>query len=240
MGELQNGTRALIVIGAGGLGTEYTWVAESMNAAASSEGRIVPWRMVGYCDDDPSKRGSVIGRFSVHGDVAATAAVFGGQEVAFAVAVGKNATRERLVQQAVAAGWQPATLVHPSVVVAPNAQLGAGSYVAPGCVIFPNAVIGEHVIVNTHASVGHDVVLEDFVQVCPGGRISGGCRLGRRAFVGSNATVTPGVVVGADAVVGANSCAVFRVSAGRTVMGTPAIPVMSQSGRTGATRKESR
>jgi acetyltransferase-like isoleucine patch superfamily enzyme len=82
--------------------------------------------------------------------------------------------------------------------------------------------VGNHVIINTHVSVGHDSVLEDYSQICPGARISEGCRIGRQAFLGSNASLTPGVAVGCGAVVGANSHAVRTVPPGVTVVGCPA------------------
>jgi acetyltransferase-like isoleucine patch superfamily enzyme len=71
-------------------------------------------------------------------------------------------------------------------------------------------------------SLGHDSVLEDYSQICPGARISGGCRIGKQAFLGSNASLTPGVAVGYGAVVGANSHAVRTVRPGLTVVGCPA------------------
>jgi acetyltransferase-like isoleucine patch superfamily enzyme len=101
-------------------------------------------------------------------------------------------------------------------------MIGAGTYIAPGCVVCPRAHVGNHVVINTHVSVGHDSVLEDYSQICPGARISGGCRIGKYAFLGSNASLTPGVAVGCGAVVGANSHAVRTVAPGVTVIGCPA------------------
>ncbi len=214
---------ALVIIGAGGMGSEFVWVAEEMNAAAVRDGAAcLPWQILGYADDAPEKRGRKLGPYLVHGTIAETAALFSGQSVSFGVAIGNNQTREKLARAAEAAGWNPATLVHPSVIAAKDARIGAGTYIAPGCVVCPRAEVGKYVIVNTHVSVGHDSVLEDYAQACPGTRISGGCRAGRRAFLGSNSSLTPGVLVGEDAVVGANSHAVRNVAAGVTVAGCPA------------------
>jgi sugar O-acyltransferase (sialic acid O-acetyltransferase NeuD family) len=194
-----------------------------MNAAADRDGAAQrPWQILGYADDASEKRGKRIGRHLVHGTIKETAEKFAGQDVAFAVAVGDNYTRETLAHAAEAAGWCPATLVHPSVILAEDARIGAGTYIAPGCVVCPTAQVGNYVIINTHVSVGHDSVLEDYSQICPGVRISGGCRIGIRAFLGSNASLTPLVAVGDDAVVGANSHAVRKVAPGVTVVGCPA------------------
>lgn len=220
---LNSQTRTLVVVGAGGLGTEFTWVAQEINAAAERNGAArQPWQILGYTDDAAEKRGKQLGRYLVHGTIKETAEKLAGQDVAFAVAVGDNYTRETLARAAEAAGWCPATLVHPSVILADDARIGAGTYIAPGCVICPSAQVGNHVVINTHVSVGHDSVLEDYSQICPGARISGGCRIGKHAFLGSNASLTPGVAVGCGAVVGANSHAVRTVAPGMTVIGCPA------------------
>ena len=236
---LNSQTRTLVIVGAGGLGTEYTWVAEGMNAAAERDGAARrPWQILGYADDAPEKRGTSLGRYLVYGTIRETAEKLAGQDVAFAVAVGDNYTRETLVRAAEAAGWGPATLVHPSVIVADDAMIGAGAYIAPGCVICPRARVGNYVIVNTHVSVGHDSILEDYAQACPGARISGGCHVGKHAFLGSNASLTPGVAVGDGAVVGANSHAVRRVAPGVTVIGCPAIAVGTYHNKTKWSRQK--
>jgi sugar O-acyltransferase (sialic acid O-acetyltransferase NeuD family) len=214
--------KALMIVGAGGLGTEFAWVAEEMIAAAALKGVCQPWQIVGFTDDSPEKRGKRVGRYLVYGTIKDAAGDFAGQDVVFAVAVGDNCARETLVRSAKDAGWSPATLVHPSVILAEDARVGAGTYVAPGCVICPGAHVGNYVIINTHVSVGHDSVIDDYAQICPGARISGGCRVARQAFLGSNASLRPGIAVGDGAAVGANSYAVRDVAAGVTVVGCPA------------------
>lgn len=210
------GNAELVIIGAGGLGMEYAWVAGEMNPR---------WRLAGFVDDAADKKGQSFGGCTVLGTIEEAAAGFAGKAIYFGVAVGRNATREKLAQRALAAGWLPATLIHPSVIIAGNAHIGVGSYVAPGCVICPQAQVGDYVIVNTHVSVGHHSVLGDYSQICPGARVSGACRVGRHAFLGSNASLNPGVKVGDGGVVGANSHAIRSVAAGATVLGVPAMAI---------------
>jgi sugar O-acyltransferase (sialic acid O-acetyltransferase NeuD family) len=220
---LNNAPRLLVIVGSGGLGTEFTWVANEMNTMAAVNGVAGrPWQILGYADDAPEKRGQQNGGYPVHGTIQETAEKFLGQNIAFAVAVGDNQARKRLAIAAEAFGWHPAALVHPSVILAGDVTIGAGTYIAPGCVVCPRAQVGNYVIVNTHVSLGHDSVVEDFSQICPGARVSGGCHLGKGAFLGSNSSLTPGVTVGDEAVVGANSHAVRKVRAGSTVVGCPA------------------
>src|ERR1035438_5307028 len=207
--------KPLVIVGAGGLGTEMVWAAEETNRGAVRSGSPQPWwSVLGYADSDLAKRGYRIGTYIVHGTVEETAAKFEGKETWFLCGVGDNYAGEKMVRAAEAVGWKPATLIHPSAIISPDARIGAGSYIAPGCVVSSRAQVGSHVIVNFHVSVGHDGILADYVQISPGARVSGRCYVGKCAFVGSNASLTPGVVVGDGAVVGANSQVVRNVSEG--------------------------
>jgi sugar O-acyltransferase (sialic acid O-acetyltransferase NeuD family) len=218
--------RKLLIAGAGGLGTEYVWVAEEMNhAAMGAGGGKAVWEILGFTDDAPHKKNTTIAGYLVHGTIQETFAKFGRDGIGFAAAIGVNTIRKRVAHAAEALGWAPQTLVHPSVIVAADARIEAGSYLAPGVVVCPGARVGMHVIINTHVSVGHDSTLGDFVQVCPGARVSGGCRVEQCGFLGSNATLAPRTVVGEGAVVGANSLVIREVAPGITVLGCPALAV---------------
>jgi sugar O-acyltransferase (sialic acid O-acetyltransferase NeuD family) len=218
--------KKLLIVGAGGLGTEYAWVAEEMNhAALRTAGGAAVWEILGFTDDDPGKKGTHLAGYLVHGTVQQAFEKFGKNQVAYVVAIGNNKARRNAAQAAEALGWTAGTLIHPSAIVAGSARVGPGSYLGPGTVVCPNASLGKHVIINTHVSVGHDSVIEDFAQICPGVRVSGGCRVGAHGFVGSNASLAPGVLVGESAVVGANSLAIRKVAPGTTVLGCPALVV---------------
>jgi len=216
----------LLIIGAGGLGTEYSWVAEEMNRVAMNGQQGEPlWELLGYTDDDPQKKGQSIRGHVVHGSINEAALKFAGLEIGFMVSIGDNRSRERIKTEAESLGWIPKILIHPSVIVATGAEIGAGSYIAPGVVVCPGARIGRFAIINTHVSVGHDSTIEDFAQICPGARVSGGCLVGKGGFVGSNACLGPKSVVGERAIVGANSFVLRSVAPGATVIGCPAITV---------------
>ncbi len=219
-------TRKLLIVGAGGLGKEYCWVAGEMNRAARVTVSAGPlWEIVGFVDEDLRKRNQVIGGYPVHGSFDEASNKFAGTSLCFAVAIGDNEAREQAVSKAIELGWTPVTLAHPSAVLSEDAGIEEGVYIAPGVVVCPSARIGRFVIVNTHASIGHDSTLEDYVQVCPGARVSGGCRIEKGGFIGSNASLGPKAVVGARAVVGANSFVIRRVAPGTTVLGCPAVSI---------------
>jgi sugar O-acyltransferase (sialic acid O-acetyltransferase NeuD family) len=149
----------------------------------------------------------------------------------FAVAIGNphGRVRLRLHDFLVEAGLEPVTIVHPTAWIAPGVELGAGCQVMAGAVIQPEARLGRQVIVNTRASVDHEDVLEDGVEIAPGATLCGSVRVGVNGWICAGAVVKPFVTIGADAVVGAGAAVIRDVPAGATVVGVPARVIRSRT-----------
>jgi sugar O-acyltransferase (sialic acid O-acetyltransferase NeuD family) len=215
-------TQDLIIVGAGGLAAEGLWVAEAVNQFLMAAGRPALWNILGCCVYDPSLYAAEILSYRVLGtpwDVSRSRA---GDLLHYTCCIGDNRIREQEVGVAESFGWRPVTLIHPSCQIAPNAVIGPGTYVAAGAVVCTNTKVGSHVVINNHVSVGHDSIMGDFSQACPGSRISGKCKVGRSAFLGTNSTLLPGVALGDRSVLGANSVALDSVEPDVTAVGIPA------------------
>jgi acetyltransferase EpsM len=89
-------------------------------------------------------------------------------------------------------------------------------------VLSPFVEIASHVIVNFNCSITHNVKLDDFSQVAPGGGVMGFGALKTGAFVASNGIVAPGVTIGRWATLGACSFAMRDLEDGVTAIGIPA------------------
>lgn len=212
--------KKIVIMGAGGFGSEAIWVLEEMNKICMASD---PWEILGYVDDDMFKNGKTFYDYITLGSPEKVAERYRDQDLYYYCAIGKNAIRFSVSQRLDSLGWKAATLVHPSVIFARNVSIGEGTYIGAGSVVCPNATIGKHVIINTRVAVGHDSVLGDFSQACPGAQINGFCRIGNNAFIGSNASILPEKSVGENATVGANSQVVRSVKNGSTVNGVPAV-----------------
>jgi sugar O-acyltransferase (sialic acid O-acetyltransferase NeuD family) len=207
--------RSLIVVGAGRFAQEVIWAARNSNAVHPD------YDILGYCDDDPAKKGDVFYGYPVLGtpeEVDKTLSV----KPCFVCAIGENQDRARVVQRVLALDWIPATIIDPSVIVAEGVVVGDGTYVGAGSILSPYANIGNHVIINHHCSIGHYSILEDFVQVSPGGRVSGGSILREGASLGSNAVVAPRRTVGRYATLSACSFAMTNIPDNALAVGIPA------------------
>ena len=212
----------VVVMSAGGFGTEAVWVLEEMNKM-NQKGKS--WNIIGYADDQGAKKNMIFYDYKALGTPEEVAADYIGQEMWYFCAIGNNEIRRRVSNRLNHLGWQAATLIHPSVIMAKNIHIGQGSYIGAGSILCPNAVIEEHVLINTRVAVGHDVVFENFSQACPGSQINGSCKIGEGAIIGSNASIFPGKSVGSWSTVGGNSQVIRSVKSGTTVNGVPAMVI---------------
>jgi sugar O-acyltransferase (sialic acid O-acetyltransferase NeuD family) len=140
-------------------------------------------------------------------------------------ATGDAVARRRIAEKVVANGGRLATVVHAAAIVSPSAVIGAGTMLMAGSIVAADARIGRFCIVNTGATIDHDDVLEDGVNVSPGAHLAGFITCREDAFIGIGAAIIQGVTIGRGAVVGAGAAVIRDVADGATVVGTPARPL---------------
>jgi sugar O-acyltransferase (sialic acid O-acetyltransferase NeuD family) len=151
-------------------------------------------------------------------------------EMPFAIGIGDNAVREKVARQ-FADRVTFATLIHPSATfgIGQREAIAArqGVIVGAGVRFTNNIQVGDFAIFNLNATIGHDCIVEDFVNISPGAAISGNVHLGTRCWIGTGATVNQGtndarLSVGADTVVGSGAAVVKDCDAGAVYVGIPA------------------
>lgn len=149
------------------------------------------------------------------------------KEIGFSVAIGNPHGRDRLRihDMLINEGLSPVTLFHPAASVAKTAIMGPGAQIMAGAVIGEETILGMECIINTKASVDHECILEDGVELAPGATVCGSVRIGVNAWVCAGATVLPWLKIGADAVIGAGAVVTRDVPEGVTVIGIPARPI---------------
>ena len=209
--------KPLVVIGSGDYAQEVLWVVDEINAAAPT------WEFLGFVDPaKPERKGQyhydrpILGGFEDADDLP--------RGVFFACGIGTPAPRRKECARAEERGWQPATLIHPTVIAARHVEVGPGTIIAACTVLAPHARIGRHCAINLDVTLGHNSSLGDYCVLSPGARINGHVVLGEGVYVGSNATVYQGRRVGDGASVGANSFLLTNLEAGRSAIGVPAKP----------------
>ncbi|MBI5425337.1 MAG: NeuD/PglB/VioB family sugar acetyltransferase [Opitutae bacterium] len=200
--------KSLVVIGAGGFSAEVVDAAE-----------LAGWTVTALYDDDESARGRVVMGRPCLGPISHFEL---GAQGTYIMAIGANDVRLRIAARLGAAGHRAVAVIDPRSAVSRSAEIGAGAYIAAGAFVGPQVQVGQHVIVNVGVSVGHDAVIGDFSQLCPGARVSGFAVLGEGAFMGSNAVLGPRGNMGEWSLLGAASFANRAVAARVLAVGVPA------------------
>lgn len=103
-----------------------------------------------------------------------------------------------------------------------------GNVIEEGCNIMQNVVltndikVGKGTIINQISSIGHDVSVGDFCEICPNVSVSGNCIIGEMTFIGTGAIVLPKVVIGKNVIIGAGSVVTKDIPDNCLAVGTPA------------------
>lgn len=179
--------------------------------------------VAGFLDDDPAKWGQSIRQRPVLGGV--DGLVEWSQRLGVTGAIGavaSNAQRRAWIHLIRQAGLLPVNAIHPTAHLAPDVTLGVGICICPGVIVMPGARLGDAVTLYTAATVDHDCVLADGVNLSPGVHTAGRVQLEQDVFVGIGAVFIPDVRVGAGATVGAGAVVIRNVVAGDVVAGVPA------------------
>lgn len=176
----------------------------------------------GCFDDDASLHGREFCGITVKGPVMALASQRPPVDGVI-VAIGDNATRQRIGRFVLDAGYALATAIHPSAIVAAAATIGAGTVLMAAVVIQPGAVLGQNVIVNTAATIDHDCVLGDGAHLAPGVHLAGSVRIGARTMLGVGTVVIPNRLIGDDCLIGAGSVVVRDIPSRTVAFGAPAV-----------------
>ena len=196
--------KKIVIIGAGGHGRVVADIA-----------RLNGYDDILFLDDDPANK-----KLKIAGPVSEYNNFLEGYD--FFVAIGNNATREKLTKIIDKAGANIVTLVHPAAVVCENVKMGRGCVVMACAVINTDAIIGEGVIVNTCSSVDHDCEIGDFTHVSVGAHVSGTVKTGKRVFLCAGATVANNLGIVDDCVIGAGAVVVKDIEKSGLYVGVPA------------------
>ena len=148
----------------------------------------------------------------------------------FAIGIGDNHVREGVARRH-AGRRRFRTLIHPSATFGRDQreriEERSGVIVCAG-VRFTNAIeVGDFCIFNLNATVGHDVVVEEFVNVAPGVAISGNVHLERGVMVGTGAAINQGtpaakLTVGANTQIGSGAVVTKDCDPDAVYVGIPA------------------
>lgn len=213
---MNNSSRKLLLVGAGGLAREAAEAVRATNAVSAT------WDLLGFLDDDPAKQGLTFGGIPVLGPVEA---VHDHPNALVLMCPGRpdNYVARRLLADRLDLDAERyATVIHPTATLGTTCEVGLGSVVLAHVDLTADVTIGRHVVVMPQVVLTHDVTVDDFATIASGVRLGGACHVGRGAYLGSGACLREGIAVGEWALVGMGSVVTRDVPAKRVWFGVPA------------------
>lgn len=147
----------------------------------------------------------------------------------FAIGIGDNTLR-RTISERYLNQLKFSNLLHPSASFG-RAQLAAfaarkGVIVCAGVCFTNNIHVGDFSIFNLNATVGHDAIIEEFVNISPGANISGNVHIEAGCWIGTGAVINQGnaeskLRIGANTVIGSGSVVVKHCERDTVYVGVP-------------------
>ena len=208
----------LVIIGASGFGREVAWLVERINAVSHI------WDLIGFIDDNKEIIGQDINGYKVLGTVDSLEKM---KDIYAVCAVGASKVRKDIIDrvQQLNPDLRFATLIDPSVEKSNYVEIGKGTIICAHNVLTVNIQIGNHCIINLDCTVGHDVIMNDFVTVYPSVNISGNSKYGECVELGTGSQIIQGKTVGKGTIVGAGSVVVKDLPEDCTAVGAPCKPI---------------
>jgi sugar O-acyltransferase (sialic acid O-acetyltransferase NeuD family) len=213
---MPNAARDLLLVGAGGFAREAVEAVRAINAVQPT------WDLLGFLDDDPAKRGELIGGARVLDGVDAVHSNPGAQVLLCPGRPDNYIIRRVLVDRLGLPDDRYATVVHPAATVGSTCVVGPGSVLLAHVDLTADVAVGRHVVVMPQVVLTHDVRIDDYATLASGVRLGGGCHVRTGAYIGSGACLRERTTVGDWAMVGMGSVVTRDVPAERLWFGTPA------------------
>lgn len=208
----------LIIIGASGFGREVAWLVERVNFIEPT------WNLIGFIDDNEALIGKEVNGYIVLGGCS-TVKKF--PDAYYVCAIGAAKVRKLIISkiEEINGNIKYTTLIDPSALISKRVTIGDGTIICANNTITVNIHIGKHVIINLDCTVGHDVVINDFVTVYPSVNISGITEIGECSELGTGVQIIQGKKVGTESIVGAGAVIIKDIPDKCTAVGAPAKPI---------------
>lgn len=198
----------LVIVGDGGFAREVEWLVARINQVKPT------WNLLGFIDKDENKP-KVIGNDDY--------IVNSKNELYVSIAIGDPKIRRKLYNIYKSnSRIKFANLIDPSVLLSEQIKLGEGNIICAGTILTVDISIGCCNLINLDCTVGHDVMIHDFVTVNPSVNVSGNVVLASGSFIGTGTQIIQGITIGNNTVVGAGAVVNHDLPSDCTAVGVPA------------------
>jgi len=193
---------------------------ETARMIKAVETSVPNFKVIGFIDNDPEKRGTnflglpVFGGFNCLEELVQDGVFF------VNLITGSTKVRYETSLHMAKAGCRFTNFIHPSVDLT-MVKVGTGNYIQEAVVVQADVKIGNNCSIHIGALVAHEVKIGHSVFVAHACSISGCVQIGDGTFIGTNATILPRIKIGKWAIVGAGTVITKDVPDYATVVGNP-------------------
>ena len=147
----------------------------------------------------------------------------------YSIGIGDNSVRAKIASQ-FEGKIDFVNLIHPSATFGymqrEKLESQRGNIICAGVRLTNNIHIGDFNIINLNSTIGHDAIIDDYVNISPGVSISGNVHLGSGSLVGTGASIIQGTYeeklqIGSNTIVGAGSLVVKSCLSNSVYFGVP-------------------
>jgi len=203
--------KEIYIIGAGTYG-------EAMFELATHCG----FEVAGFYDDDKKKINQLVMDVRVKGTIQYLLSQ-DLEDKDFAVAIGDNALRTKIMNHIREKGGNTPSLIHKSAEISKSAEIGIGVYIQPKAVIWTKVKIENDCIISPLSLICHHSIMKKGSLLSNLSSIGSNIIVGDHVFIGMGSTIMTGVKqIGSNSIIGAGSVVIHDVPPNTVVAGIPA------------------
>ena len=200
----------IVIVGASGFGREVAWLIEDLKE----------WEVVGFIDDSEEIQNTIINGISVIGKLDFLEKVT--EKTYVTIAIGNPIIRKKISERLM----KNKNIVFPNIIakdirIDRTIKLGIGNIICTNNILTTNICIGNFNHINLSCTMGHDVIINDYVTVYPGVNISGNAEIGDMVEIGTGTKIIQGRNICSNVIIGAGSVLVKDIEEKGTYVGVP-------------------
>ena len=200
----------IYIVGASGFGREVAWLIEELGT----------WNIAGFIDDNESIQNTIINNIPVIGNTDFLLDMK--DNINVVIAIGNPYIREKIVQKLIS----KETICFPNIIakdvrISKCVKMGIGNIICTGTILTTNILLGNFNHINLDCTVGHDVVLNDYITVYPSVNISGNVNIDDYSELGTGSKIIQGKTLAKSVVLGAGAVVVKNLEESGTYIGIP-------------------